>query len=99
MITIRIATISEAELIADMSRQTFYDSFAAFNSKEDMDKFLNEQFTREALINEVATVNNIFLLAYDDNEPVGYARMRENNIPPSLGTDRAVEIARIYAVK
>jgi ribosomal protein S18 acetylase RimI-like enzyme len=99
MITVNIATISDAELIADMSRQTFYDSFAAFNSKEDIDKFLNEQFTKEALIKEVATVNNIFLLAYDHNEPVGYSRMRENNIPPALGADRAVEIARIYAVK
>jgi len=99
MINVRLATISEAELIADMSRETFYDSFAIFNSKEDMDKFLNEQFTKEALIKEVETVNNIFLLAYDDNEPVGYSRMRENNIPPSLGTDRAVEIARIYAVQ
>ena len=68
-----------------MSRQTFYDSFATVNSKEDMDKFLNEQFTKEALMKEVRTVNNIFLLAYDDNEPVGYARMRENNIPPVPG--------------
>ena len=58
MITVRIATISDAELIADMSRQTFYDSFATFNSKEDMDKFLNEQFTKEALIKEVEAINN-----------------------------------------
>jgi ribosomal protein S18 acetylase RimI-like enzyme len=42
---------------------------------------------------------NIFLLAYDGKEPVGYVRLRENNIPPSLGTDRAIEIARIYALQ
>ena len=99
MVTIRIATKADAELIADMSRRTFYDSFATVNSKEDMDKFLNEQFTKEALMKEVETENNIFLLAYDDNEPVGYSRMREDNVPPSLGTDRAIEIARIYAVQ
>ena len=99
MITIRIASIDEAELIADLSRKTFYDSFAGYNTKEDIDKFMNEQFTKDALMKEVSTENNIFLLAYNGNMPVGYVRLRENNIPPSLGTNRAIEIARIYAVQ
>jgi diamine N-acetyltransferase len=99
MIKIRIATSADAELIADMSRQTFYDSFAADNTPEDMDKFLNETFTKDALMKEVGAENNIFLLAYDGDEPVGYVRMRENNIPPALGTTMAMEIARIYAVQ
>ncbi|MFC0775644.1 GNAT family N-acetyltransferase [Terrimonas alba] len=97
MISIRFATGEDAELIADMSRQTFYDTFASQNSVEDMSKFLNEQFTREALIKEVSTKDNIFLLAYDQEEPVGYARLRENNNPPSLGSTNAIELARIYA--
>lgn len=97
MISIRFATSQDAELIADMSRQTFYETFASQNTAEDMNKFLNEQFTREALIKEVNTKDNIFLLAYDQEEPVGYARLRENNSPPSLGTTNAIELARIYA--
>ena len=48
---------------------------------------------------EVGAERNIFLLAYEVDEPVGYARMRENNIPPELGADRAIELARIYAVR
>ena len=99
MINVRIANIKDAELIADMSRQTFYDSFAKDNTRENMDKFMNEQFTREGLIKEVGAERNTFLLAYDNDEPVGYARLRENNIPPQLNTDRAIEIARIYAVQ
>ena len=99
MVTVRIATLKDAELIADMSRQTFYDSFAKENTIEDMDKFMNEQFTKETLMKEVGEERNIFSLAYDGNDPVGYARMRENNIPPELGTDRAIEVARIYAVQ
>src|SRR5262245_37641170 len=98
MITIRLANTDDAELIADLSRKTFYDSFASFNTKENMNKFLGEQFTKDALMREVSARNNIFLLAYNENVPVGYVRLRENNIPPSLGTDRAIEIARIYAV-
>lgn len=98
MITIRIASIADAELIAEMSRATFYDSFAAQNTKENMDKFLGEQFTRETLMKEVGGPDNIFLLAYHHDKPAGYVRIRENNNPPSLGTNSAIEIARIYAV-
>jgi diamine N-acetyltransferase len=97
MITIRFADKKDAELIADMSRQTFYDTFAPVNTKENMDKFMNEQFTRDKLIEEVSAPGNIFLLAYDGAQPLGYARIRENNCPPSLGTYNAIEIARIYA--
>jgi diamine N-acetyltransferase len=97
-ITIRHASTADAPLIADMSRQTFYDTFAPVNTKENMDKFMNEQFTRERLMNEVDAPGNIFLLAYDGNEPVGYVRMRENNNPPELEGKESIEIARIYAV-
>ncbi len=99
MITIQIATMADAELIADMSRQTFYDFFAAQNTREDMEKFMKEQFTKKALMNEVGAESNIFLLAYDGDQPVGYVRMRENNIPPELGIKEAIEIARIYSIQ
>ena len=99
MITVQNATLKDAEMIAEMSRQTFYDSFSKENTKENMEKFMGEQFTKESLMKEVGAERNIFLLAYEGDEPVGYVRIRENNIPPELDTDRAMELARIYAVQ
>src|SRR5688572_2954143 len=96
-ITIRFATPDDAELIAAFSRQTFYETFAGQNTKEDMEHFLNEKFTREALMKEVGAEGNIFLLAYIDNDTVGYVRMRESKNPPELGEARGIEIARLYA--
>jgi ribosomal protein S18 acetylase RimI-like enzyme len=96
-IILRFAGLNDAELIADISRQTFYDTFAAQNTKENMDKFMSETFIKEALMKEVGEPGNIFLLAYDGEEPVGYAKIRENNIPPELGISNALEISRIYA--
>ncbi len=97
-IMIRVAGTNDAELIAEMSRQTFYDTFAVYNSKENMDLFMNNSFSTEALMKEVREPGNIFLLAYDNEKPVGYARMRENNNPPQLGDLPAIEIARIYSL-
>jgi diamine N-acetyltransferase len=98
-ISVRYASVNDAALIADLSRTTFYDSFGAANTKENMDKFMNEQFTREALINEVAQPGNIFLLADYRGEPGGYARLREDNNPPELTGMSTLEIARIYSLK
>ena len=95
-INVRYALPSDAELIADLSRQTFYETYASYNTKEDMDKFMNEQFTRQALMKEVETPGNIFLLAYSDNEVKGYVRMREGKTPPELDNLNTIEIARIY---
>jgi diamine N-acetyltransferase len=96
---VRIATPADAAMIADMSRRTFLDSFAANNTKEDMDKFMNEQFTREGLIAEVGAPGNIFIVAEHNEKPAGYARLRENNNPPELRGMDTIEIARIYAEK
>src|SRR3982750_466155 len=97
-ITIRIATANDAALIADLSRETFYNTFASYNTRDDMDKFMNEVFTREKLMAELDLPDNIFLLAYKNNEVAGYVRMRDKYIPEvSLNTDNVIEIARIYA--
>ena len=64
-----------------------------------MDRFLNEQFTREALIKEVGAEGNIFLLAYADNEVTGYVRMREGEKRPEFEDAPSIEIARIYATQ
>ena len=98
-VLIRPANESDAELIADLSRQTFYESFAGDNTKENMDKFMNEQFTREKLINEVKQPWHFFFLAYISNEVVGYVKLREGLVPAQLDTRSSLEIARIYSVQ
>src|SRR5829696_4758851 len=97
-VLITTATKEDAELIADLSRQTFYEAFAPQNTKENMDKFMNEVFTKQGLMEEVGAKDNIFYLAMQDQHAVGYVRMRLNNQPPELSGRDSIEIARIYAV-
>ena len=97
-LTVRYATNKDAMLIADISRQTFYETFAADNSKEDMDKFLSEQFTKGKLMMEVDSSENIFLLAYSGDVVAGYAKLREAKQPEKLKNAKTMEIARIYAM-
>ncbi len=98
-LSIRYATLADAELIADISRQTFYETFADQNTKEDMDIFLNVQFTKGRLMMEVGAPDNMFMLAYSNEEIAGYAKLRETRHPRSLNSNNAMEIARFYAMK
>src|SRR3954468_9300138 len=96
---IREAMAKDAEAIADLSRSTFYETFAAQNTSKNMDIFLSEQFTRQRLIEEVGTAGNTFLLAYYKDEIAGYVKVRQGEAPKQLKGRKALEIARIYAVK
>lgn len=97
-ITIRRANSDDASMIADISRLTFYETFAAANTPENMEKFMNEQFTKEKLMAEVGTPENIFLIAYLGDEVAGYLRLREGDNPKGLNGDPSLEIVRIYAM-
>src|SRR5215203_5606249 len=97
-LTIRYATEDDAALIADISRQTFYETFAPSNSKADMDIFMNIQFTKGRLMLEVGMPGNFFLLAYRGEEVAGYAKLRDTRHPKTLGSTNAIEIARLYAM-
>src|ERR1700748_1630562 len=99
-IRVRVAGPNDAPLIADMSIRTFYDTFASYNTPENMDQFLRTQFTREQLIAEVGTPRNTFLLAYDGDEPVGYARLYEGRESPrEMYGAPSIEISRLYCEK
>jgi ribosomal protein S18 acetylase RimI-like enzyme len=97
-LSIRNATTFDAALIADMSRQTFSDTFAPDNTKEDMDKFLSEQFTKGALMMEVGLREHTFLLAYADEEAAGYVKLRDGKKPGEI-KGPTIEVARLYATK
>ncbi len=98
-ISIQIATINDAEIIAAISSQTFYDSFAAQNTKEDVEKHLQECYNLSTMQEELADANNIFLLAYEKEHLVGYAKLREEAKEESKDLAQPIEIERIYSVK
>jgi len=96
-ITIRQADTADAAMIADLSRETFYETFAHLNRQEDMALFMNRQFTRKMLMAEVSQPGIIFFLAEDEQgHPAGYAKVNIAAAPPGDAGANALEISRIY---
>lgn len=98
MVQIRLAEAGEAELIAEISRETFYETFAVHNTVADMDKFMAEQFSKEQLVEEFMIPGYTFFLALVDDEPAGYVFLK-NKSHELLGSVAGMEISRLYVRK
>lgn len=96
MTEIRKAGAADASLIAAISRETFYDTFAVYNTKADMDKFMAEQFSSELLMQQVIEPGNIFYIAFENNNPAGYVFLKDGS-DAATGAVHPVEISRLYA--
>ncbi len=95
----RIAGAGDAEMIADLARRTFYESFAAVNTEENMRIYLEEQYTREKAMAEVVAPGRIYILAYLGDEVAGCASLREAAPPKGVGREKAIELGQCMRSK
>jgi ribosomal protein S18 acetylase RimI-like enzyme len=96
-ISIRHATHDDISLLVELGIKTFYDTFADVNTKADMDLYLEKNFNVPQVSSEIKDVNNIFLIAYYDGIPAGYAKLRKGSTPSELDGENAIELERLYA--
>jgi diamine N-acetyltransferase len=99
ILNIRKAGLEDAELVARLSAETFRETFAAQNTKEDMDKYLQEKFDTGIIVAELKDSKTIFYIAFMGNEAAGYSKLRSNKLPEGLKADKAIEVERIYVLK
>jgi len=97
-ITIKLATLTDAEEIALFSRKSFYESFADQNTEENMEKFML-QFSVNSLVEEVKNPDNIFITALKNDVIIGYVKLSKSEKPVELANEKAIEISRIYINK
>lgn len=96
MVNIRKATLADAPAIVALARSTFYDTYAVYNTAENMDKYLSENFTLPKVESEFEEPNGVFLLAFHENELAAYAKLHTIETPASLAGRKHLELERIY---
>ena len=98
-IQIRAATAADNVRLAELGARTFYDTFAADNTPEDMSAYLAGAFSPDKQAAELADPASRFLIAEIDGGAAGYARLKEGAPPSSISGARPIEIARLYACR
>lgn len=98
-INLRSCTIKDAEALVSLGIRTFRDTFDEYNSPEDMMAYINKAFTLRKLKEELTEERSLFFLAEADEEPVGYARVRDGELPKEMEGLKALELQRLYVDK
>lgn len=99
-LTIRRATLHDAEALSIIARQTFYDTFTGTCTEEDMQQFLDEYFNLEQTKKELSNPDDLFFLAEANGVLTGYLRMMEDYSGLELMKKwKALELKRIYVDK
>jgi ribosomal protein S18 acetylase RimI-like enzyme len=88
--------LKDLAVLQEISKRTFYDSFAALNTAENMQFHLDNYFTEEKLTSEILNRNSKFFFAIYAGMPVGYLKLNLGDAQTVLPNDQAVEIERIY---
>ena len=65
---IRRATLADAALIAELGARTFAAAFAADNTPEDIEHYLNSNFSEDRILEQLSDSSSTFLLAYEHDE-------------------------------
>ena len=95
-VTIRRATAMDAPLLAAMGARTFYETFAADNTAENMAAYLASAFTPETLASELTDERAIFLIAEAGDAAAGYAKLLQGDPEPCVTGENPMELCRIY---
>lgn len=98
-ITVQKVTLNNIEQLQHIGRQTFYETFSAGNTEENMTNYLNEGFSLEQLTTELNDKNAEFYFATLDNTVIGYLKVNFGQSQTELQDDKALEIERIYVLK
>ncbi|TKC07949.1 GNAT family N-acetyltransferase [Pedobacter polaris] len=98
-IDIKKISLSEIDQLQIISRQTFYETFSASNTEENMKNYLDEGFSINKLKAELSDENAEFYSASIENNVIGYLKLNFGASQTELKDDKALEIERIYVLK
>lgn len=97
-IEIQKVTLTDIHQLQKISRQTFYETFSAVNSKENMTNYLDEGFSIQKLEAEFSD-NTEFYFAIIEGTIIGYLKVNIGQSQTELQDHNALEIERIYVLK
>ena len=96
-VDVRVAAVGDAELLANLGRRLFEQTFEADNSSKDMHEYVSSAFAPARQLQELADPDRVaWLAAVDGREPVGFAVVRRGSVGDGVAASTPVEVERLY---
>ena len=93
--------VQKADLLAlqEISRQSFFDTFGAVNTDEDMNHYLEVNLSMEQLTLELSNPSTSFYFAKNGKEILAYLKLNEAEAQTENREVSSMEIERVYVRK
>lgn len=100
VLKIRRAAQEDADILAKIAWQSFYDAFADHpaNAPDDMKSYMDDAFSPEAIAADLADENAVYFVAELGEKMVGYAKLKLNSREDCTSGERPIELCRLYSL-
>jgi len=93
------ANSSHAETIASIGKLSFGDAFGGlFNDKTALFEYLEYTYSVEKITKSINKENNVFFVAFLENVPVGFAKVKKSSLNEQIKSIAQMELQKLYVL-
>lgn len=92
-------TLQNLPALQKISIDTYFETFEKFNSKENMDAYLQDAFNAPKLTKELSDLNSEFYFLFCDRQLAGYLKINEVPSQTDIHDPQSLEIERFYILR
>jgi ribosomal protein S18 acetylase RimI-like enzyme len=93
------ADVSHTADIATIGKKTFRNAFEhLFKSREELFEYLEYTYDPVKLAKSIRKENNVYLLAFKDGEPVGFAKLKKHSLNDQIESGAQMELQKLYVL-
>lgn len=98
-IYIRKAATDDCNIIADLGRKTFVETYSEATHNEALQAYLEKKFTPDVINAELRNPDACFYIGFVEDAPVAFTKLRNDRKAKNLELLNGMEIERIYVLK
>lgn len=98
-IVLKKVSIDEVEPLRELSIKTFIETYASFNTAENMELYILEDLSLESLSHQILEPTTEFFFALHKNESIGFLKINHRSAENTQSAEKGIEIERIYVLK
>ena len=96
----KVASTKDAQIVALLGRITFTETFEeCFSDRQDLLEYFDRTFSVSKIEKSIDNQNNFFWIAYVDDLPVGYAKLKLDSQTKFVSSQRICQLQKIYVLK
>lgn len=93
---IRLANLEDILAIRALAEKTFRDTYTAFNTPQNMELHVAENFSVEAISKDLQFVDNQYIIIEFKDKIIAFTKLKKDHFIEGLEDKKVIEIERFY---